>query len=214
MIIPIGRWVLLEACRQLSEWRSIASVPLSISVNLSGKQFQPGLVEEVRQILKQTKLDPHTLMLEITESMIMENPEATIEMLLQLKAIDVEIHIDDFGTGYSSLSYLQRFPIDTLKIDRSFVSRIGVGEKNLEIVRAIIGLAHSLGMTVIAEGVQTAEELAHLCALGSEWAQGFYFSRPVDAITAQKLLESSQTWQVYESGRPNDGPSDKSWEVT
>jgi len=157
-------------------------------------------------------LPPHSLMLEITESMIMEDPEAAIDMLLQLKALYVEVQIDDFGTGYSSLSYLQRFPIDTLKIDRSFVTRIGMGKENLEIVRAIITLAHSLGMTVIAEGVETPEQLAHLRNLGCGSAQGYYFSRPVDAQSAQKLIESSQVWQLPEESNLGLGPSD-AWEA-
>ncbi len=194
LIIPIGNWVLEEACRKMREWHR--EFPhLTISVNLSVKQFtQSQLSLQVQNTLYETGLNPNCLMLEITESMLMENPESTATMLEQLKRLDVKIHIDDFGTGYSSLSYLHRFPIDTLKIDRSFVSRMAAVNENLEIVRTIVTLAHNLGMDVIAEGVETAEQLAQLRALECERAQGYYFSEPVNAQAINRLFSAKPVW--------------------
>jgi diguanylate cyclase (GGDEF)-like protein/PAS domain S-box-containing protein len=191
LIIPIGKWVIEEACRQMRIWQR--EYPhLTISVNLSVKQFtQSQLALQVQNTLYETRFNPNYLMLEITESMLMENPEATAITLEQLKRLNVRIHIDDFGTGYSSLSYLHRFRIDTLKIDRSFVSRMSAVNENLEIVRTIVTLAHNLGMDVIAEGVETAEQLAQLRALKCERAQGFYFSEPVSAEQVYPLFGKS-----------------------
>ena len=159
LIIPIGDWVLEEACRKMREWHR--DFPhLTISVNLSVKQFtQSQLSLQVQNTFYETGINPNCLMIEITESMLMENPESTATVLEQLKRLDVKIHIDDFGTGYSSLSYLHRFPIDTLKIDRSFVSRMAAVNENLEIVRTIVTLAHNLGLDVIAEGVELRNSL-------------------------------------------------------
>ena len=194
LIIPIGKWVLDEATRQLRIWQR--EFPhLTISVNLSGKQFmQSQLTLQIQNSLYESGLNPNYLMLEITESMLMENPEATAATIEQLRNIDVKIHIDDFGTGYSSLSYLHRFRIDTLKIDRSFVSRMSAVNENLEIVRTIVTLAHNLGMDVIAEGVETAEQLAQLRALKCERAQGFYFSEPVSAEKIYRLFGGIPPW--------------------
>ncbi len=197
-IVPIGRWVLREACRQMSEWkrRDASAAPLFISVNLSGKQFtQPDLLGQVTRTLDETGLDPRSLKLEITESVVMENIEAAVETLESLRALGVEVSIDDFGTGYSSLSYLHRLPIDTLKVDRSFVSRMASNNENTEIVRTIVTLAQSLDMKVVAEGVETSEQLAQLQILRCEGGQGFLFSRPLDAEAAGALL----------SGRSADG---------
>jgi len=191
LIIPLGRWVLREACRQMHRLQaaSVSPRPLSLSVNLSGKQFmQPDLVGQVKQILGETGFDPRRLHLEITESSVIENTETVTEMLMQLRALGVRLSMDDFGTGYSSLSYLHRFPIHTLKIDRSFVSG-GDGEN--EIVRTIIMLARNMGMDIVAEGVETKEQLAYLKELKCEYGQGFLFSRPLDLDTACKLLESA-----------------------
>ena len=191
LIVPIGQWVLREACHQMHIWQEQSSnnFSLTISVNLSRKQFaQPNLVEQIEQILQETKLDPRNLSLEITESIVMENAEAAISMLLHLGALGMQLHMDDFGTGYSSLSYLHRFPINTLKIDRSFISRIGNDAENLEIVQAIMTLAHSLGMKVTAEGVETAEQLAQLRVLKCEYVQGYFFSKPVNSEMAKALI--------------------------
>jgi EAL domain-containing protein (putative c-di-GMP-specific phosphodiesterase class I) len=163
--------------------------PLFISVNLSGKQFaQPDLIEQVKNVIHETRLSPRGLKLEITESVVMENFETATEMLQQLRDLGVQLSIDDFGTGYSSLSYLHRFPIDTLKIDRSFVIKMIDNNENLEIVRTIVMLAQNLGMDVIAEGVETKEQLALLRKLKCENGQGYYFSRPLDVKGAENLL--------------------------
>jgi diguanylate cyclase (GGDEF)-like protein/PAS domain S-box-containing protein len=191
LIIQIGDWVLREACRQMQRWnRQFRSEkPFIISVNLSCKQFaQPDLIQQVSQILAETKLDPRCLKLEITESVVMENIETVTEMLRQLRKLGVRLSIDDFGTGYSSLSYLHRFPIDTLKIDRSFVIRMVENDENIEIVRTIVMLAQTLGMDVVAEGVETKEQLSLLRKLGCENGQGYFFSKPLTVIDADKLL--------------------------
>jgi diguanylate cyclase (GGDEF)-like protein/PAS domain S-box-containing protein len=201
-IVPIGRWVLREACRQMSEWkrRDASAAPLFMSVNLSGKQFtQPDLLGEVTRILEETGLDPRSLKLEITESVVMENIEAAVEMLESLRALGVEVSIDDFGTGYSSLSYLHRLPIDTLKVDRSFVSRMASNNENTEIVRTIVTLAQSLDMKVVAEGVETSEQLAQLQILRCEGGQGFLFSRPLDAEGAGALLARTSSASAVNS---------------
>ncbi|MDX6694680.1 MAG: hypothetical protein QOF02_2283 [Blastocatellia bacterium] len=182
LIIPIGQWVLEEACRQLHRWHEQFPQypPLQISVNLSVKQFMNAdLLEHIKDALRETGVDPHSLKLEITESMVMENVEAAIDMLKQMRSLGIELSIDDFGTGYSSLSYLHRFPISTLKIDRSFVSRMTGNNENAEIVRTIMMLARSLKMDVVAEGVETAEQLAQLKSLDCEYGQGYYFSKPL-----------------------------------
>ncbi len=145
-------------------------------------------MSQLAQILEETKLDPGQLKLEMTESLVMQNVATASAMLKEMKTLGVLLGIDDFGTGYSSLSYLSRFPIDTLKVDGSFVSRIGEDKENLEIVRTIITLAHNLKMDVIAEGVETAEQLSQLRDLGCEYGQGYYFSRPVTAEEANHLI--------------------------
>jgi diguanylate cyclase (GGDEF)-like protein/PAS domain S-box-containing protein len=191
MILWLGRWVLQEACRQMALWKVQfqASAPEIISVNLSARQFaQSDLVSQLAQVLEETGLDARQLKLEMTESLVMQNVETASEMLKEMKALGVLLGIDDFGTGYSSLSYLSRFPIDTLKVDGSFVSRIGEDKENLEIVRTIITLAHNLKMNVIAEGVETVEQLSQLRDLGCEYGQGYYFSRPVSAEEASHLI--------------------------
>ena len=171
---------------------------LTMSVNLSPKQLgMPNLLERVDEILAETGCDPSCLKLEITESAIVENVQKVNTVLTQLKAKNIRLSIDDFGTGYSSLSYLHRFPLDTLKIDRSFVSRLGTsedgndGSQHLQIVRAIVTLAHNLGLEAIAEGVETAEQLAQLRDLGCELAQGYWFSKPLDGNTITEMLKRS-----------------------
>lgn len=190
-ILGIGYWVLSEACRQMNQWQSQFHIekPLFISVNLSGRQFtQPDLVDQIKSVLTETGINPRCLKLEITESMVMENVETTTKMLYQLRDLGVQLSIDDFGTGYSSLSYLHRFPIDTLKIDRSFVIKMIDNNENIEIVRTIIILAQNLGMDVIAEGVETKEQLSRLRELKCENGQGYYFSKPLEKTEAENLL--------------------------
>jgi EAL domain-containing protein (putative c-di-GMP-specific phosphodiesterase class I) len=191
LIIPLGQWVLNEACRQVREWQKLhlADEHVTISVNLSSRQFsQADLIEQVSSALRESGLRPGCLKLEITESMVMENIDTAIDMLMQLRGLGVGLSIDDFGTGYSSLSYLHRFPIDTLKIDRSFVTQMTDNTENAEIVRTIVTLARSLDMDVIAEGVETREQLRQLSALGCDYGQGYLFSRPVGPSQALELL--------------------------
>ncbi|HEX3183987.1 MAG TPA: diguanylate cyclase [Pyrinomonadaceae bacterium] len=181
-ILTIGQVVLESACRQARYWQESypAAPPLFVSVNLSVKQFnQPGLVEDIARLLREFELAPRCLKLEITESVFSDNIEAAVGLLTQLRSLGVQLSIDDFGTGYSSLSYLQRFPIDTLKIDRSFVTQMMENEENLAIVRTIVALARNLGMDVVAEGVETEDQLMLLKKLECENGQGFLFSTPL-----------------------------------
>jgi diguanylate cyclase (GGDEF)-like protein/PAS domain S-box-containing protein len=190
-IIQLGEWALLEACRQMREWqeRYPQASPIFMSVNLSAKQFNHMLlIAQVDDVLRRTGLNPRQLKLEITEGAVMENIDAATEMLRALRDLGVQLAIDDFGTGYSSLSYLHRFPIDTLKIDRSFVTRMANNSENVEIVRTVIMLAQVLGMDVVAEGVETKEQLKILRDLRCEYGQGYYFSRPSSATDAEKII--------------------------
>lgn len=200
LIVPIGQWVMREACLQMQRWRT--QYPelgdVWMSVNLSGKQFaHAGLMEQIMQTLSLTGLDPRRLKLEITESVVMENVDTATWMLERLRALGVETCIDDFGTGYSSLSYLHRLPIDALKIDRSFVSRMSRNSENREIVRTIIMLAQNLGKQVIAEGVETREQLDQLRDLHCATGQGYFFSKPLDAEKASDFINS--IFQLRES---------------
>jgi EAL domain-containing protein (putative c-di-GMP-specific phosphodiesterase class I) len=166
-----------------------ADPPLFITVNLSAKQFtQANLIDQVKACLDVSGLDPNSLKLEITESVVMDNIETATAMLFQLRALGVRLSIDDFGTGYSSLSYLHRFPIDTLKIDRSFVTRIVNDKENIEIVRTILMLAENLGMDVVAEGVETQEQMALLRELSCNSGQGYFFSKPMKRHEAEQII--------------------------
>ncbi|MFM7427606.1 MAG: putative bifunctional diguanylate cyclase/phosphodiesterase, partial [Elainella sp.] len=199
LIVPLGQWILTEACQQLQRWQQTTEAPLSISVNLSTKQFsQPSLIDQVRQLLEHPDLQNSNvkLKLEITESVIMENADAAKAMLDQLKAMGVHLLIDDFGTGYSSLSYLHRFPIDTVKIDQSFISHMSTDSESAEIVRAIVSLAHNLGMNVIAEGIELIEQLRQLKSLGAEYGQGFLFAKPLDSTEVETLLRREPVWAM------------------
>ncbi len=198
LIIPLTIWILRDSCQKLADWkkRFPSAKEMMISVNLSGKHFaQDDLVASVKQILAETGIEPRYLKLELTESAVMDNAEAAISILQQLKRVGVRLSIDDFGTGYSSLSYLHRFPIDALKIDRSFVSRMENGTENGEIVRTVVALAKALGLTVIAEGIETIHQLHQLRILGSEYGQGFLFSRPVPLDEAEELLSDPNRWK-------------------
>jgi len=198
LIVPIGHLALAESCRQMAEWRRRfgAGAPEMICVNMSSRQFVDAtLAGRVEAVLREVGLDAENLALEITESAFIDDVETARATVNRLRAIGVEWSIDDFGTGYSSLSHLHRLHFDTLKIDRSFVARMATEEGGMEMVRAIIALAHSLGMEVVAEGVETEEQLVALRRLGCQYAQGFFLARPVGVVEAERLI-SSQPWAV------------------
>ncbi|MEB3359505.1 MAG: GGDEF domain-containing protein [Synechococcales bacterium] len=198
LIDPLGDWTLREACCQMQKWRTqFPNLPLSfVSVNISGKQFsQPDLVQQIQQILSETALPARSLILEITESMIMEDMESAILMLKELHRLGVGLAVDDFGTGYSSLGYLHRFPVEILKLDRSFVSSIDVDAEKVEIIQTLVSLAWNLGMDIVAEGVETAKQLAQLRALRCERGQGYFFARPQSARDITRLLQQMSPTQ-------------------
>ena len=209
LIVPIGHWVMQEACQQLKEWQQAypASFPLQMSVNLSSRQFtQPNLIEQIQSVLEEAAIDPKYLKLELTESAVMDNVEAAIKQLQEIQDLGISLSMDDFGTGYSSLSYLHRFPLNTLKIDRSFVSQMNKKE-NLEIVRTIIALAGSLGLEVIAEGVETCAQLTQLQNLNCEYGQGYYFAKPLDKAAAAAFSCGTERLKSLFSSLPiNDTP--------
>jgi diguanylate cyclase (GGDEF)-like protein/PAS domain S-box-containing protein len=191
LIVPIGQWILREACRQLKSWQSAfpKRAPSLVSVNLSAVQLRfSTLVDDVAAALEETNLDPSSLCLEITESAVMDNAQLAMSTLTALKELGVHLAIDDFGTGYSSLSYLKRFPVDVLKIDQSFIEELGTSQENSVIVGVTIRLAHALGMRVVAEGVETAQQLSRLRELDCDLAQGFYISRPLRASAVESLI--------------------------
>jgi EAL domain-containing protein (putative c-di-GMP-specific phosphodiesterase class I) len=189
LIFEIGAWALEQACRTACDWAEALALDFTINVNLSSKQFShANLVEQVAAVLRQTRLEARRLKLEITESVIMENADSAVAMLASLRELGVGVCIDDFGTGYSSLAYLLRFPADSLKVDRSFVNTIAKGNRNAQLVNSIVSLGTSLGMEVVAEGVETEVQRAQLMALGCRLAQGYLFSRPLDEERARALL--------------------------
>ncbi|MGD1070959.1 MAG: EAL domain-containing protein [Bryobacteraceae bacterium] len=197
-IVHLGRWVLKEACRQMAEWhrRFVFDPPLTISVNVSPRHLvDAGLVEDVERVLGETGLGAACLKLEVTEGSIMHDPEKSLATLRRLNLMGVGLEIDDFGTGYSSLSYLQKLPFDTVKIDRSFIKELGVGAESSEIVKAIVELARSLDMEVVAEGVETEYQLRAVTKLGCEYVQGYYFARPAGANTTQALMKERDELQ-------------------
>ncbi|UBF24677.1 EAL domain-containing protein [Kovacikia minuta CCNUW1] len=197
LILPLSQWIIKAACHQLKGWQQQfpKEPPLIVSVNFSGRQFsQSDLVEQIEQTLQESNLDGRGLKLEITETTAMTDVESTIALLQRLKSLNLQLSIDDFGTGYSSLSYLHRFPTNTIKVDRSFVSRMGDGSEDAQIVQTIIVLGHNLGMDIVAEGVETAEQLAALRSLGCEYGQGYFFSKPLTVEAAEKLLKADPEW--------------------
>jgi diguanylate cyclase (GGDEF)-like protein/PAS domain S-box-containing protein len=194
LIVALDQWVLDEACRQACSWRQQLGRDISISVNLSGRQFsQPGVVKAVQDVLVETGLPPSLLRLEITEGVVMQNASSSARTLGELKGLGLLLAIDDFGTGYSSLSYLHQFPLDVLKIDRSFVQRIRESGEGGEIVETVLQLARNLGMKVVAEGIEAPEHLRHLRRIGCDFGQGYLFSKPVTAQAALDLLQAPAT---------------------
>lgn len=194
LIVPLGEWVLRAACQQNKAWQALGLPAIGVSVNLSGRQFHDQqLVETIKRILAETKLDPQYLDLEITETYAMQNADFTLAILKSLKAMGVHISIDDFGTGYSSLSHLKHFPIDTLKIDRSFIKDLAADPKGEAIVSAIIVLAHNLGMDVVAEGVERDAEVVLLRKHNCDKIQGFLFSRPIPPPDLEHLIRQGKT---------------------
>lgn len=193
LIVPLGLWVMEKACRQLYLWQQYYNLEgVKISVNLSVKQFsQPDLIEHIDRILQHTRLNSRNLKLEITESAIMDNPESATILFEQLQERKIQLSIDDFGTGYSSLSYLHRFHVDTLKIDRSFVSRIGDTGENIEIIQTIVTLAHHLDMTIVAEGIETISQKNYLQVIGCEEGQGYLFAKPFPSQDIESILQES-----------------------
>ena len=191
LIIPIGKIVLEQVCEQIQNWKRMfpQATVLKISVNLSSKQFHhEEIIKEIDEVMEKTGLKSNNIKLEITETSLIDHSQETIKCLKQLKQRNLAICLDDFGTGYSSLSYLHLFPVDTLKIDRSFINCIGQPEENLEIIQSIIPLAHNLGMDVVAEGIETEEQLTYLQQLNCDFGQGYLFNRPLTAQEAEKLL--------------------------
>ena len=197
LILPIGQWVIREACQQMQTWHQKypSQRPMTVHVNLSPKQFlQPSIVESIQQILVQTGLDPRSLNLEVTETVVVENAEAATALLTQLRAMRIQLSLDDFGRGYSSLSTLHQYPFHMLKIDRTFIADLQDNPRNFEFVRAIANFAHILGMEVTVEGVESAEQLSRVRGLGIRQAQGYYFSRPIPAEAVADLLDSEPRW--------------------
>lgn len=189
LITPLGRWVLEQACRQATAWDAEIPLRLTMSVNVSGRQIQqPGFADEVAQVLASTDLEPGRLTLELTETVLLQDAEATTATLTELKQLGVRLSIDDFGTGYSSLSYLRRFPLDELKIDRSFVATVGVGSEGSALVRSILELGETLHLNTVAEGIEDAGQLAQLRGLGAHLGQGFYLGRPLSPAAIPALV--------------------------
>jgi EAL domain-containing protein (putative c-di-GMP-specific phosphodiesterase class I) len=193
LIVPIGEWVLRTACVQNKAWQAAGFPPFRVTVNLSSSQFrQKTLIRTIGQALDDAGMDPRYLELELTESNIMKDAETTITMLHELKSMGLRLSIDDFGTGYSSLSYLKRFPFDTVKVDRSFVKNVTTDPDNAAITTAIIAMAHSLNFEVIAEGVETKQELAFLSKQQCDGMQGYLFSPPVPPAQATQFLKEGK----------------------
>jgi predicted signal transduction protein with EAL and GGDEF domain len=198
IIVPLGKWIMREACRQAVEWKSLQAGDLWVSVNLSTRQLlEPDLVAQVREVLKETGLPPSSLTLEITEGSLMQDVDQTAAKLQGLKRLGVRLAIDDFGTGSSSLGYLRRFPIDLLKIDKSFVDDVtAIGSNGPALVRAIIDMAHTLDLDTVAEGIEMTAQLAELQAAGCRSGQGFLFSRPLAPPVLEALLETGGALSV------------------
>ncbi len=192
LIVPLGEWVLRSACSHAKQWQARVGCPIRISVNLSARQFnQPDLTGKIAEILRENQLEPSLLTLELTEGAAMQEPAAAARMLQNLKDLGVQLAIDDFGTGYSSLAYLRNFPVDYLKIDRKFVTRLGQRPNDKILISSILAMAGALGLCAVAEGVETAGEAEELRALGCELAQGYHFSKPLAPVDLLIFLQNS-----------------------
>jgi diguanylate cyclase (GGDEF)-like protein/PAS domain S-box-containing protein len=198
LIVPLGRWVLRRACRQARAWHDAGLRPMTVAVNVSAVELRhPGFLECVRETLEQTRLEPRCLELEVTETVLMSNAHSALSVLQDLKALGLQLALDDFGTGYSSLSHLKEFPIDALKVDESFIRDITHGDQDSPVVRAVISMGKSLNQRVIAEGVETVDQLAFLQAQGCSEGQGYYFSRPLPARQYARLLTPAKSESTH-----------------
>jgi EAL domain-containing protein (putative c-di-GMP-specific phosphodiesterase class I) len=201
LIIPIGKWVLEQACRQAQQWHQAGLTEICMAVNLSAVQFNhPHLVESIAEILSDTGLPAHLLELELTESSLMQDMQSATQTLARLKTLGIQLAIDDFGTGYSSLSYLKSFPMDRIKIDRTFIQELGSDKESAEITLAIIDMAHRLKLSVIAEGVESASQQAFLRRHHCDQLQGFYYGRPLPADEMWEKLAQMRPLSVVKSG--------------
>jgi len=197
LLVPLERWVLKESCMQMARWKLADEVPLTLNVNLCPKHYSdPNLVQEVREVLQRSGLAPQRLRLEITESALMNDTESLSKTLADIRAMNVQLHMDDFGTGYSSLSYLNRFPINSLKIDRSFVGNLGLCEETWKIVQAIVNLGKNLEMELIAEGIENIMQLRMLQTLKCDYGQGYYFAKPLEPDEVKRLIAAPPPWLV------------------
>jgi EAL domain-containing protein (putative c-di-GMP-specific phosphodiesterase class I) len=202
LIVPIGAWVLEEACQQLVRWQR-TDPSMSLAVNLSVRQMTaPNIAGMINDVLERTGAQPDRVCLELTESVFMEDVDYFARTLAGLKDLGVHLAIDDFGTGYSSLSYLKRFPLDAVKVDRTFIDGLGTDPHDSAIVAAIVAMAAALDLEVTAEGVETEDQLATLKRLHCRRAQGFYLARPIPAPSMTRLIAESRTWQIDSTERP------------
>jgi EAL domain-containing protein (putative c-di-GMP-specific phosphodiesterase class I) len=196
LVVELGSWVLEEACRHAAQWQLEHDAGFVVSVNLSGRQLaQPDLADRFAAVIERTGVLPANLCFEITESVLMADADAAIAVIERIRALGVQLAIDDFGTGYSSLGYLKRFPVDIVKIDRAFVAGLGTDAGDTAIVSAVVGLGHALGLRVVAEGVETQEQLAELVALGCDEAQGYFFAPPQPVQDLTELIGRTRTWR-------------------
>ena len=192
LILPIGEWVLATACRQVKQWQDAGLPLLRVAVNVSARQLrQKHFPEIVSRLLQESRLEAQFLEIEITESMMMENPEEATTVLTQLSALGIRLSFDDFGTGYSSLSYLPRFPIDTIKIDRSFINKINLDPDTLQVVMAIVALCQKMGKNVVAEGIETIDQRTLLEEMRCNHGQGYLFSKPLDETAIVEVIKSA-----------------------